>query len=140
MSGSDVAALQDALAAEHAAVFVYGALGAQTSQSRQPALYAHLTEAYRVHRSRRDDLLATIAASGTDPVAAEPGYQLPDDLGSPAVVSARALALEEAASSTYAWLVANTAGEDRAWAVAALLDAAVRALTFGGRPERLPGL
>lgn len=140
MSESTVEAMQDAVSAEHAAVFVYGALGAQTSQSRQPVLHDRIADAYRVHRGRRDHLMATITALGSDAVAAEPGYQLPGDLGSPATVAARALALEEAASSTYAWLVANTTGDDRAWAVDALLDAAVRCLGFGGKPERLPGL
>ncbi|KRA37468.1 MULTISPECIES: ferritin-like domain-containing protein [unclassified Nocardioides] len=139
-SPSPTDALQVALAAEHAAVFVYGALGAQTSQSGQPTLYETLTRAYALHRDRRDHLSGVIAATGGEPVAAEPGYALPADLGSVRVVRARALAIEEAATSTYAYLVANTTGPDRAWAVQALLDAAVRGLGFGGRPERLPGL
>lgn len=135
-----VDALQVALAAEHAAVFVYGALGAQTSQSGQPTLFGALTRAYSLHRDRRDHLTGVIVAAGGQPVAAEPGYALPADLGSMAVVRTRALAIEEAASSTYAYLVASTSGPDRAWAVQALLDAAVRGLAFGGKPERLPGL
>ncbi len=135
-----VNALQVALAAEHAAVFVYGALGAQTSQSRQPTLFGALTRAYALHRDRRDHLTGVIEAAGGEPVAAEPGYALPADLGAPAAVKVRALAIEEAAASTYAYLVANTSGPDRSWAVQALLDAAVRGLGFGGRPERLPGL
>lgn len=135
-----VNALQVALAAEHGAVFVYGALGAQTSQSRQPTLFGALTRAYALHRDRRDHLTGVIVAAGGEPVAAEPGYALPADLGSPAAVKVRARALEESAASTYAYLVANTSGPDRAWAVQALLDAAVRGLGFGGKPERLPGL
>lgn len=133
-------ALQVALAAEHAAVFVYGALGGQTSQSANPTLYAEVTSAYNAHRDRRDELAALVTAAGAEPVAAEPGYDLPADLGSPAAVAARALQLEEAAASTYAYLVASTTGEARAWGVQALLDAAVRGLAFGGRPEQLPGL
>ncbi|WP_435771965.1 DUF4439 domain-containing protein [Nocardioides sp. SYSU DS0651] len=133
-------ALQAALAAEHAAVFVYGALGAQASQSATPALHAALTEAYVVHRDRRDELDAMVAAVGAEPVAAEPGYDLPADLRSPAAVTARALRLERAAATTYAHLVASTSGDARAWAVDALRDAAVRALRFGGGPEQLPGL
>ena len=35
-----VQALQKALAAEHAAVHLYGLLGAQSSKSRQPSLFA----------------------------------------------------------------------------------------------------
>ncbi|UUW87484.1 ferritin-like domain-containing protein [Pimelobacter simplex] len=135
-----VTALQQTLAAEHAAVFVYGALGGQTSQSRTPALYGAVTAAYTVHRGRRDELIARIHAAGAEPVAAEPGYQLPADLGSSGAVSARGRALEEAAAATYAYLVASSTGETRAWAITALLDAAVRGLGFGAAPDRLPGL
>jgi len=133
-------ALQTTLAAEHAAVFVYGALGGQTSQSRTPELYAAVTAAYAAHRARRDDLTARLRAGGVTPVAAEPGYRLPDDLGTPEAITARAGELEEAAASTYAYLVASSTGDTRAWAIDALLDAAVRAVGFGARPDRLPGL
>ena len=135
-----LAALQLTLAAEHAAVFVYGALGAQTSQSRSPGLYAAVTAAYAVHRTRRDELVARVRDAGAAPVPAEPGYDLPDDLGSASAVQARARALEEAAARTYAYLVANSVDDARGWAVAALIDAAVRSLGFGAAPDRLPGL
>ncbi|MCR1781741.1 ferritin-like domain-containing protein [Nocardioides carbamazepini] len=135
-----VAALQTTLAAEHAAVFVYGALGGQTSESGNPALYGAVTSAYAVHRTRRDELMARLRAAGAEPVTAEPGYGLPADLGTPAVVTTRARELEEAAAATYAYLVASTTDDARAWAIAALLDAAVRGLGFGARPDRLPGL
>ncbi|GAA3665475.1 ferritin-like domain-containing protein [Nocardioides ginsengisoli] len=135
-----VDALQLTLAAEHAAVFVYGALGAQTSQSRTPTLYASLTASYTLHRTRRDELIAMVRAAGAVPVAAEPGYELPADLSTPALVTTRARALEGSAAKTYAYLVASTADDTRAWAIAALLDAAVRELGFGASPDRLPGL
>lgn len=133
-------ALQTTLAAEHAAVFVYGALGGQTSRSATPVLYATVTDAYVTHRGRRDELIDRIVAAGHDPVAAEPAYDLPADLSTPAAVSGRALAMERACAATYAFLVASTTGSARAWAVDALLDTAVRELGFGGRPEPLPGL
>ncbi|MEZ0581088.1 ferritin-like domain-containing protein [Nocardioides sp. MH1] len=135
-----VDALQTALAGEHAAVFVYGALGGQTSQSATPTLYASVTEGYVTHRARRDDLIDEIVAAGHQPVAAEPAYDLPVDLSSAAAVSDRALALERACAATYAFLVASSTGRHREWGVTALLDSAVRELAFGGRPERLPGL
>lgn len=133
-------ALQLALAAEHAAVFVYAALGAQTSRSATPTLFTRVTRAYLVHRARRDRLSEMVVAAGADPVAAEPGYTLPADLGTSTAVSARARDLEESAASTYAYLVASSTGATRTWAIEALLDAAVRGLGFGGRPRRLPGL
>jgi len=133
-------ALQTALAAEHAAVFVYGALGGQTSQSDNPTLYAAVTDAYVTHRGRRDRLITMIEAGGHEPVAAEPGYDLPADLSTPTAVADRALALERSCAATYVFVVASTRDAARKWAVDALLDTAVRELGFGGKPERLPGL
>lgn len=133
-------ALQTALAAEHAAVFVYGALGGQTSQSGAPSLYASITDAYVTHRARRDELIALIEAAGREPVPAEPGYQLPADLSTAGAIAGRALELERACAATYAFVVGSTSGTERKWAVDALLDAALRGLEFGGKPERLPGL
>ena len=46
-------ALQEALAAEHAACYVYAALGGTTSQAASPQLFATLSEAYRAHRRDR---------------------------------------------------------------------------------------
>jgi hypothetical protein len=135
-----VRALQATLEAEHAAVFVYGALGGQTSQSGSPRLYADITAAYRVHQERRDALTALIEDAGGDPVAAEAAYELPADLSTDAAITSRALRLERACAATYAFLVASSTGSDRRWAVDALLDAAVRELAFGGRPGALPGL
>lgn len=140
MTSAPADALQTALAAEHAAVFVYGALGGQTSQTTDPTLYAEVTDAYLTHRERRDQLTAMIVDQGGEPVAAEPGYDLPADLSSPIAVADRALTLERACASTYAFVVASTRDETRAWAVAVLIDTAVRELGFGGKPERLPGL
>lgn len=133
-------ALQTALAAEHAAVFVYGALGGQTSQSDDPNLYGVITDAYVTHRARRDRLIGLIGADGSEPVAAEPGYDLPADLSTPTAVAARALSLERGCAATYVFVIASTSDEDRKWAIDALLDAALRELTFGGDPELLPGL
>jgi hypothetical protein len=133
-------ALQTALAAEHAAVFVYGALGGQTSQSEAPTLYADVTDAYVTHRARRDRLVALIESAGREPVAADAGYDLPADLSTPTAVSDRALELERACAATYAFVVASTSDEERKWAIDVLLDTALRELSFGGKPERLPGL
>ena len=133
-------ALQTALAAEHAAVFVYGALGGQTSQSANPTLYAEITGAYLAHQHRRDELVAVITDAGREPVPAEPGYALPPDLSTAEAVAERALRLERSCAATYAYVVGSTTDGHRRWAIGALLDAAVRAVGFGGDPEPLPGL
>jgi hypothetical protein len=132
-------ALQTALEAEHAALHVLGVLGARTSRSAQPELYAAVSDAYAAHRARRDQLRSLVRDGGGTPVAAETAYELPAPLRTPGHVTRAALELERRCATTYAWLVANTVGEDRAWAVRALTSTAVRELTFRGSPEIFPG-
>jgi len=131
--------LQDALAAEHAAVYVFGVLGAQTSEVEQSTLFDNLLTAYEQHRSARDELVARIQELGGRPVAAAPAYELPNGVSTPAQVVRAALVTEHRVTQTYGTLVAQTAGDDRTWAVDALGASAVRQLRFGGRPESFPG-
>lgn len=133
-----VEAQQATLAGEHAAVYLYGVFGAQASQSRQPQLYAHLLDAFRVHRRRRDQLTATIAATGATPVAAEVTYDLPP-MATTAELNDAALQVERRIARTYGQLVESTAGAERRWALVALDDSAVRQLEFRGTPEMFPG-
>jgi len=132
-------ALQTTLRAEHAALYVYGTLGAQTSRSAQPALFDAVSSAYAAHRARRDLLVREITGLGATPAASAPSYVVPRELGTPRAVRREALELERGCARTYAWLVANTVGERRRWAAGALNDAAVRELVFRGTPEMLPG-
>jgi Domain of unknown function (DUF4439) len=132
-------ALQVALAGEHAALYVYGALGAQTSASRSPDLYAAVEDSYQIHRSRRDHLTGLVLQAGGTPVASEAAYELPSRLGTPSLVARAALRLERRCAETYAWLVANTVDERRRWAIEALTDTAVRELDYRGSPEIFPG-
>lgn len=137
---SPVDALQTALAAEHAVLHVYGTLGAKTSASATPLLYADISAAYDDHRVSRDLLTARVRGHGADPVAAEPAYALPVLLDSPDAVTRAALDLEHGCETTYAWLVGQTSGADRRLAIASLKYAAVRALAFRGSPEIFPGV
>jgi hypothetical protein len=132
-------ALQTTLAGEHAAAYVYSALGAQTSQSAAPTLFAALTDAYAVHRARRDQLIAVLTELGEEPVAAEGAYELPADLSTSDAVTARALELERSCAATYAYLVANSPAAQRRFAVTLLIQTAVRELAFRGTPETFPG-
>ena len=136
---SYVDALNAALAAEHAALFVYGALGAQTSQTGEPTLYAAIDSAYAEHRARRDQLVRAILDAGAAPTAAEPAYALPADLSTPDLVMQRALLLEQSCAETFAYLVASSPQEQRRWAINALTMTAVRGLAFRGIPEIFPG-
>ncbi len=132
-------ALQDALAAEHAAVWVHGLLGAQTSRSAAPVLADLLAEAYAAHRDRRDLLTALLAADDVEPVAALPAYAVDADLGTPAGVETAALDLERACAVVWASVVERTTGERRRLAIEVLTETAVRELVFRGTPEMFPG-
>lgn len=135
-----LAALQSALAAEHAAIFVVGALGARSSPSEQSGLHEQLTDAYRAHVDRREALIAAVRDLGADPVAAEPAYDVPTGLGTSRVLRRHALRIQRACATAYTHLVANTAGDTRRLGIEALLDCAQRELDFGGQPRPLPGL
>jgi hypothetical protein len=134
-----VDALQTTLAGEHAAVYVFGVLAAQTSESAQPKLWASLDTAYEWHRDARDELVARITATHATPVAAAPSYRLPNAAATADQVEAAALVTERRVTDTYGTLVAETTGRVRRWAIRSLDESAVRQLRFRGRPEIFPG-
>ncbi|WP_309647462.1 ferritin-like domain-containing protein [Nocardioides sp.] len=136
---SEVQALQTVLAAEHAAVYVLGVLGGQTSQSASPGLLTSISESYAMHRGRRDHLTRTLADLGAVPASSQAAYDVPSDVGTPEAVTREALALERSCATTYAFLVGSTTGDLRAWAMRALQMTAVRSLVFRGTPEMFPG-
>ena len=133
-------ALQKALAGEHAAMHVFGVLGAQASGSRQPALFQLLDSTYAIHRAARDELTVLVSAKGADPVAAEVSYDPPGRFGTAAQIRTTARTVEQRLTKVYAELVANTSGEDRRWAIGALDSSSLRELDFGGVPADFPGL
>jgi hypothetical protein len=134
-----VEALQTALAAEHAALYVYGFLGARTSESGQPPIFAEVVDAYATHRAWRDLLTRRLLDEGAEPTPAAPTYELPTTPATVLGVIRAARDLEVRCAETYAYVVANTADEDRRWAVAALTRSAVRQVAFGGSPGPFPG-
>ena len=134
-----VGAMQETLANEHAALYLYGVLGAHTSASRSPSLYAAVDAAYSAHRERRDRLTAMIEDAGEDPVASEPGYAIPSRLGTDQQVAAEGLRLERGSAARYLWLVENSTDDLRSMGVSALRNTAVRELSLRGSPEIFPG-
>ena len=132
-------ALQSTLGDEHAAVYTYGLLGARTSQTASPGLYATIDEAYRRHRSRRDRLRLLVDEAGGTPVAAEPAYELDGRLLQPAAIQAAARTLEEASTVVLLALVAQSAGTVREWAVTEAIWSATWGLELGGVPQTWPG-
>jgi hypothetical protein len=135
-----VESLQKALAAEHAAVHLYGLLGAQSSKSQQPVLFARLNQTYAAHRDARDRLTVLVSAKGADPVAAQVDYEVPGPTTTAVQIEAVARTIERRVTRTYGELVANTAGSDRRWAITALDGSALREIGFGDKPANFPGL
>jgi hypothetical protein len=140
VSTTPVDALQRTLAAEHAAIYVLAALGGRASTLPPSHVRTAIDTAYAAHVERRDQLRTMIAGAGGDPVAADPAYRLPTPLTTLAQIEAEGLRVERACATTYAALVAATAGSSRRWAVDALVTTAVGEAAFGGRPEALPGV
>jgi len=133
---SVLAALQAALAAEHAAVYGYGVVGGRIGAGRQSEARA----AYDAHRARRDELERTVQDLGGRPVAAGAAYALPFAVSGPADAVRLAAELEDRIAGVYSDLVRAAEGDRRAAAAVALRDAAVRAVRWRGSGVAFPGL
>jgi hypothetical protein len=70
VTGDESAVLQDLLAAEHAAVYAYGLLGARLDETTRTAALA----AFDAHRARRDALIAVLQTAGAEAPAPALGY------------------------------------------------------------------
>jgi hypothetical protein len=134
-----LAALQQTLAAEHAAVNVYGVLGGLAAGLADASVAARLQAAYDAHRARRDQLRSTITDLGKAPVAAEAAYRVDVHGGAAHQLLAVARVTEERCAGFYAQLVASSVAAQRRWAITALTDAAVRVLALEGSPDAYPG-
>jgi hypothetical protein len=137
VNGTD--ALQAALGAEHAAVFVYGVVGGRLAAEANPHLAGVIESAYEAHLRRRDRLRELVAARGVTPKPAALSYEVPPGR-SPNVVAAVARRTEVRSAETYAQLVGSTTGEARRFGIQALTDTALRELDLGGAPSPYPGL
>jgi hypothetical protein len=142
-AGPEEAALQDALAAAHVAVWGYGVVGAALpAGEREPADLALVA-----HRDVRDRVAALLDSRGVEPVAARPAYALPFPVLSPVDAAALAVTLEEGAAAAWVWVLDQaTERSTRVSAVTTLTEAELRAVgwrTAAGRTpvtEPFPGL
>jgi Domain of unknown function (DUF4439) len=135
MSAS-VAALQGALAAEHAAVYGYGVAGAMLTGGAQADARADWT----AHQVARDTLEATLAKLGATPVAASPAYALPFAVTGAASAARLAATLEEGVTRAYLGLVAVSDPALRSFAAMAMQASANRALAWSGSTVAFPGM
>ncbi len=135
-----LAALQQTLAGEHAAIYVYGVVGGRLSSSAQPALAGLVDHAYVTHRGRRDQLVSMVRAAGGRPVAGAVSYRLPNPCRTAPQLRRAALVTEQRCAEVYGAMVGATSRAQRQWAIDALGDAAVRGLGFGADPVAFPGV
>jgi hypothetical protein len=131
-----IARLQAALAAEQAACYGYGVVGAYLSG---PAA-ARAGADWVAHELARDSLTATIAAAGANPVPAAVAYRLPIQVHSAAQATALAVVLEERVAQAYIGLVGLTDPTLRALGARQLRSAALRATTWSHATAAFPGL
>lgn len=131
-----LAAVQAALAAEHAVVYGYGVVGARVPAARE----AEARAAYDAHRARRDALRRTVTDLGGTPVAAEAAYALPFVVPDSAAAVRLAADLEDRVAAVYADLVRAATADLRRDAAGWLREAAVRAVRWRGESVAFPGL
>src|SRR5215831_11419883 len=131
-----VAALQAALAAEQAASYGYGIIGAHL-KGKQFAVAAADCVA---HERARDRLTGMIAGRGGQPRPAAAAYRLPMQVPNAAAALTLAVRLERQVASAYLGLVAVPDSELRHFAAAGMRDCAVRSARWGGRAQAFPGL
>ena len=102
--------LQAALAAEHAAIFGYGALGPHLTGQ---AARARAAEAEQIHRDHRNDVAALLIKAKVEPVAAEPAYALPFPVEDRASAMKLAVQLEERTAAAWRAVVPEVTEADR---------------------------
>ncbi|MQY02858.1 DUF4439 domain-containing protein [Actinomadura macrotermitis] len=121
-------ALQEALQAEHAAVYGYGVLGARL---RDP-LRTTARTLWDAHRTARDELAARVGALGARPEAAAPAYRLPVRVDSARSAAQLAAALEDALVTAYAGLAGVPDPRTRQAAAQKMQQAIARAVAWRG--------
>jgi uncharacterized protein DUF4439 len=141
--GTETAALQEALAAEHSAIWGYGSVGAALPPESRPQAQA----AEDAHRDVRDGLAELLQGRDADPVAAQAGYTLPFPVLSPVDAARLAVVLENGVAAAWVSVLDQAAqAAVRRLAVEELSAAEVRAVGWrraAGAPSvtsAFPGL
>jgi hypothetical protein len=140
---SENTALGAALAAEHAAIWGYGVVGAALGAEAQTSA----TASEAAHRDVRDRVAALLAGRGADVVEAKGGYALPFPVLSGVDAAALAAVLEDGVAAAWVRVLDQAAERStRELAVGVLGAAEVRAVGWriaaGQTPvtRALPGL
>lgn len=133
-SEAAVSGLQECLALEHEAIWVYGYLGARIAGADEAA-----RRAFGNHRQSRDALIAMLQVSASAQPASRADYDV-TAVNNLEQASAVARSLEAKSAAAYLSLVGFSEGEDREFAVDTLRRAALATLAWGGKPSAFPGL
>lgn len=124
---SENTALSEALAAEHAAVWGYGVVGAALDAGAQAAA----AKSEVAHRDVRDQVVTLLAGRGVDPVDAEGAYALPFPVLSATDAAALAVVLEDGVAAAWVRVLDQSVERStRELAVGALSGAEVRAVAW----------
>jgi hypothetical protein len=130
-----LAALQAALAGEHAAVWACGRAAGELSGKERTSALQELDE----HRIARDELRRRIVALGEEPAPAAPAYVEPFEVTGRRGGRRLLAHVDTALVATYADLAAVSPTSARRTAVAAAATSAVRGLGWGAAPQPFPG-
>ena len=126
-AGTENAALREALAAAHAAVWGYGVVGAALGAGAASAAGAAET----AHRDLRDRVTALLAERNAETVPAEGGYALPFPVLSEVDAAALGAVLEDGVATAWVRVLGQAAERStRELAVGALSAAEVRAVAW----------
>jgi hypothetical protein len=133
--GTENAALSEALAAEHAAVWGYGVVGAALGGgARQQA-----ADAEAAHRDVRDQVGALLAGRKADVVDAEGAYALPFPVLSEVDAAALGVVLEDGVAAAWVRVLDQAAERStRELAVGVLSAAEVRAVGWRTAAGKTP--
>jgi hypothetical protein len=134
-AATEAEALNAALAAEHAAVWGYGVVGAALPADKQELAAA----SENAHRDARDRLVELLAERDTEPVGEQGAYELPFPVLSEVDAAKLAVTLEDGVSGAYVRLLGNAAEQaTRELAVGALGTTEVRAVPWRIRAKQTP--
>ena len=129
------AALQDALAAAHAAVWGYGVVGA----ARPVGDRGPVDAARAAHRDVRDQLVALLDSRGTKPVETRAAYALPFPVLSAVDAAALAVTLEDGVAAAWTWVLDQaTERSTRQLGVSVLTATELRAVGWRAAAGRTP--
>ena len=125
--------LAGALAAEEAAIYGYGLIGANLAGDTDRA---EARRAEAAHRARRDVLVSRLDQLEASAAPAPAGYDLPFPVTDRASALRLAIHIEDGVAQAWRAALPATTGDDRSTSLAALTDAAVQATRW----RRLAGV